>query len=130
MALIVPILGLLLFGIIEFGYVMSFRGSMSQAASEAARAAATSSRSASAPYDPTSMARAAADSALASFGKSCGAGGMSCSFTIATCGTSDCMTVTLTYDNASNPVMPQVPLLSAAMPGTLKVSSTVKLNAS
>lgn len=144
-----PILGILLFGIIEFGYLMSFRGGLAQGAAEGARAAATAPRAivtASSPLIATypngrnnaqaiADATAAVNQATASYSRTCGTGGLTCQFLITDCGSAidtpalpDCMTVRLTYDNVANPVMPPIPLLSYAMPGTLTVSSTVQLN--
>jgi Flp pilus assembly protein TadG len=136
MALIVPILGVLLFGIIEFGYLMSFRGGLAQAASEGARAAAVAVRTTN---DVTAIneATAATNQAVANYGKTCGLAYLTCQFfphdcsgVTQTAALPDCMTVTVTYDNAANPIMPEIPIISFAMPNTLTVSSTVQMNAS
>ena len=133
MAFLIPILGMLLFGIIEFGYLMSFRGGLAQAAAEGARAAATSSRTGT--PTPQDNALTAINQALGNYNKSCSSAGMTCTYPIVDCGGAthtavlpDCMTVTVTYDEATYPVMPQIPLIDYAMPSTLSVSSTVELN--
>jgi Flp pilus assembly protein TadG len=132
MALLVPILAVLLFGIIEFGYLMSFRGGLAQAASEGARAAATAPNSGTVPTD---RATTAANQALANYSKTCNVGATTCTFDIHDCSgiaqTSalpDCMTVTIRYNNGASPVVPSVPIISFAIPNTLTVSSTVELN--
>jgi hypothetical protein len=130
MALMVPILGLFLFGIITFGYLMSFRGGLAQGAAEGARAAATSPRSPS--TVPGDRALLATNQALSNYGKTCNFGATTCTFVIAPCtgvgASGDCMTVTVRYNNAIDPVIPEVPIISYAIPDTLVVSSTVKLN--
>lgn len=148
-ALLMPILGIMLFGIIEFGYLMSFRGGLAQGASEGARAAATAPRALVTSGSPLfatypngrnnaqaiSDATDAVNRAEANYGKTCGTGGLTCQFLITDCGSAidtpalpDCMTVRLVYDNAGSPVMPPIPLLNQAMPSTLSVSSSVQLN--
>jgi Flp pilus assembly protein TadG len=156
MAFVVSLLCVLLFGIIEFGYLMSFRGSMAQSASEGAREAATAPRVGSTTdtvstnatvtacmhagngFDDNlacTRAVAATAQAVAGFDKTCGAGGLTCTYTIHDCNgasdttaTPDCMTVALSFDNDANPLLPEVPLISAAVPDTLSAESVVQLN--
>ena len=73
-ALILPILVVLVFGVIAFGYMLSFRQAMSQAAAEGGRAAAVQVGGTS-NGDRISAARAAINDALDSYGVECTSGG-------------------------------------------------------
>lgn len=90
-ALILPVLMLIVFGIINYGDMLSVRQSVSQAASEGARAAAVD------PGDEAAKiasGRKAVDAALDAQKQSCTASG--CSVTIAPCAgetTKNCATV-------------------------------------
>lgn len=139
-AMVMVLLFVLLFGIITFGYMMSFRQSMTQSAAEGARAAASAPRPrAGAVYDNSialTRAREATAQAVSGFGRSCNAGGLTCTWEILDCNgsadtpaTPDCMTVTLSYDYAGHPLLPEFPLVSAAVPNTLAATSVVQLNA-
>ena len=68
-ALVLPILVLLVFGIISYGYMLSFRQGISQAAAEGARAAAVTPDG----TPDTEKVRSAINSALDSYGVTCGA---------------------------------------------------------
>lgn len=128
-ALVVPILCLLLFGIIAYGMMLTFRQNLSQAAAEGARAAAVAPKNPTdASYGPVAQAAAAIGNALGS-GYSCtgghilkgGANVGDCSIapnsacaTTATTGPSatPCTyTVTLSYRYKSNPAIPNPPLV-------------------
>ena len=113
-ALIMPILLLLVFGIISYGYMLSFRQAISQAAAEGARAAAVAQRDA----DQVPDALAAMNDALDSYGVACGDGTLtrdgdavgSCAVDVATCAgeaaSVQCVTVTIDYNYADNPLLP------------------------
>lgn len=132
LALIMAPLFLMLFGIIVYGYLMSFRQNMTQAAAEGARAGAV------APYDDahyyaTNQATIATDQALGSFGEGCGNGRMTCNVSVGFCPSSttvQCVTVTVSYDYANHPLMPDLPLVSNVIPGTFTSSSTTQINQS
>jgi Flp pilus assembly protein TadG len=137
MAFVVTPLCLLLFGIVVYGYLMSFRQNMTQAAAEGARAGAVAPADApvATPLTHTiAIARAtdATNKALSSFGNySCGGGGMTCNITAGSCptpSTAQCVFVTVTYDYSGHPLMPDIPLVSAAIPGTFTSSSTAEIN--
>jgi hypothetical protein len=66
-ALVAPLLLMLLFGILTYGYMLSFRQAVSQAAAEGAREAAVSPVEA----DRTDNARRAVTDALSGYGISC-----------------------------------------------------------
>jgi Flp pilus assembly protein TadG len=133
-SLIVSLLMVFLFGIITFGALMAFKSSMTQAAEEGARAAV------GVPYTPTDNAAVVtaaigkANSSLWS-GHGCGSAGMTCTATVDLCrdlsGATTghyCVTVTLTYDYANNPIVPSVPLLDYALPSQLTEKAVVQLN--
>jgi Flp pilus assembly protein TadG len=87
-ALILPVLMLIVVGIINYGDMLSVRQSVSQAASEGARAAAVTTDS-----DKAAAGRKAVDDALAAQGQKCTA---ACSVTVAACSneaTKQCATV-------------------------------------
>lgn len=71
-ALIVPILLVLVFGIISYGYMLSFRQAISQAASEGARSAAVTPGGVANP-DLLLRAKQAISESLGSYGVSCAA---------------------------------------------------------
>src|SRR4051812_46377005 len=75
--LIVP-LCLLLFGIIVYGYLMSFRQNMTQAADEGARAGAVEMFRNDAYVTAKAVALTATNKALGSFGQTCDNVKMSC----------------------------------------------------
>jgi len=130
MAMIMVPLCLMLFGIIVYGYLMSFRQNMTAAAAEGARAGAV------APFDDVhyyaiTQATNATDKALGSFGEGCGNGRMTCNVAVGACpapSTFQCVTVTIQYDYAGHPLMPDVPIVSSAIPGTFTSSSTAQIN--
>ncbi len=124
---------LLLFGIISFGVMLSFRQTMTQAAAEGARAAAAAPRDLA-----VDRATSATADAVTAFSRQCNAGnGLTCTFTISDCGSAvaansptvpDCMTVELRYDYAGHPLLPKVPLLGRALPSELVTRSVVRVN--
>jgi Flp pilus assembly protein TadG len=142
-ALVAVLLFTLLLGIISFGYLLSFRGSMQQSASEGARAAAAAPRALSAAPGGRdnsivlSRANAARDAGLQGYGKTCTSAAVTCTTTIFDCSSTvfadtaslpDCITVKVVYDNAAKPYPVSVPLLSKLSPSTLTASSTEQLN--
>lgn len=134
LALLITPIVLLLFGIIVYGYLMSFRQNMTQAAAEGARAGAI----APATFGNTKaidQATQATKEALQSFDEDCGNGRTSCTVTVATCPNSplppnaiNCITVQVDYDYEHHPLMPDIPIVSAAIPGTFTSKSTAQIN--
>lgn len=131
-----PLLLLLVFGIISYGFMLSFRQALSQAASEGARAAAVQ-------LDPsarTTDATGAVSDALAGAGVTCSGGVLSrggvaagtCVVgTAAACESapaSQCVTVTLTYRYADHPAVPSFPLVGSALPDELTYAATVRVS--
>ena len=70
----------------------------------------------------------AAERATSGFGKSCTSPGMSCTFTVGSCGTDTCMTVELAYDLEGHPLLPRFPIVSAALPKTVVAKAVVQVN--
>src|SRR3954453_12675236 len=114
MALVGMLLVFLLFGIVVFGYLMSFRQNMVQAAAEGARAGAVAANG-----NATSDAQAAASQSISGF-HSC-TGGLTCQVTVGNCPAQPaitCVTVQLIYDYANPPLLPDVPIIGAFLPST------------
>lgn len=135
-ALVVPVLVLLLFGIISFGFMLAFRQNLSQAAAEGARAAAVQLDA----TKRTSSATAAVTGSLDNAGIACTGGNLlkgstdvgDCTVSAATpCSvgsTEMCVTVTLTYLYRANPTIPSVPFISSTLPEKLTYASTVRVS--
>lgn len=124
MAAVGILLVFLLFGIVSFGFLMSFRQNMTQAAAEGARAGAVAQGS------QTDAARDAAQQALGEFGKNC-SGGMTCATTVIPCPQAtgrQCIQVILTYDYANNPLLPDIPLVSVFFPSSIQTKSVAEIN--
>lgn len=128
MAIVVGLLAMFLFGIITYGVTLSFRQSLTQAANEAARAAAVAPRD-----EAVAQARAAADRVASGWDAACDdGGGLSCSFLIAPCAdggdaTAECMTVELRYDLAGHPRTPSLPVVSRTLPDEMVVRVVVRV---
>jgi Flp pilus assembly protein TadG len=122
----IVLLLLLIFGIVTFGVIFSFKQGMTQAAAEGARAAAI------APVGTASTAGlAAAEGSVDAFDQDCNVAALSCNVTVAPCPnapTSECVTVDLIYDYDSEPLLPPLPLLSTLLPSSLQSSSVAQVN--
>lgn len=138
-ALVVPLLVLLLFGIISYGVMLSFRQTLSQAATEGARAAAVTFLS----EDKRDEATAAVDEALSGFGLTCTpTGGLARGEdTVGQCEISDpgtcspaaaagveCVTVRLVYDYADHALVPSFPGVGVILPDTLTYSAQARVS--
>jgi Flp pilus assembly protein TadG len=129
-ALVGVLLCTLIFGIIGFGEMLSFKQDLTRAAAEGARAGAVAFPSSGA----QSKAVAGTNAAVGSFGKSCGAGGLTCTIPVtydcdgAGAGTANCVSVELSYDYKHNPLIPNLPFVSIFMPDTLKAKSVAEIN--
>ena len=142
-AMVTPLLLILVFGVISYGYMLSFRQALSQAAAEGARAAAVS------PYpsavDKEQSALDAVNDALGvdAYGVSCtGAAASSplkkdgvtvgsCSVTTAACvqdPTKDCATVRLDYWYKEHPLLPNFPGVGLLLPSHLKYDATSQVS--
>ncbi|NHC22709.1 hypothetical protein G6553_05905 [Nocardioides sp. IC4_145] len=137
-ALVAPLLLLLLFGIISYGYMLSFRQALSQAAAEGARAAAVAPVAANRQAD----AMAALNEGLASYGVSCTSTGlMKGSTPVGTCSVSTptsctgsgttsplCIKVSVDYLYGAHPLTPAFPGLGAVLPDHLQYSSSARVS--
>jgi Flp pilus assembly protein TadG len=117
-ALAATLLLLLLFGIITYGYVLSFKQGMTQAASEGARAGAVGS-----------LPGPAIDRSVLAFDQHCAPGGpLTCTTTTNACGTHQCITVQLVYDYKNHPLLPTLPGLGLILPDTLTSTRVAEVN--
>lgn len=137
--LILPILILLVLGIISFGYMLSFRQALSQAAAEGGRAAAVKPAG-TADADRITAARAAVNDALSSYGVACtSSGGLThsggasgtCSITIGSCTSgpsgAQCAKVSLHYPYKDNALIPGLGV-SALLPSDLDYTTEVRVS--
>lgn len=132
-ALLAVLLFSVVFGIIAFGMLLSFKQDMTRAAAEGARAGAVAF-----PADTAlAEARAATEEAVEGFGKECGSGGMVCDVHMVTVdcdgagpgtATCDAVEVNLRYDNDDDPITPPFPIISHLMPGTIQSTSVARTN--
>jgi Flp pilus assembly protein TadG len=134
-ALVLLPLMLIVFGIISYGYMLSFRQAISQAAAEGARAAAVAQKAS----ERESDARAALNQALGSYGVSCtGSNLLRDTVTVGTCAVSapaacagdpnnDCITVTVNYDYDEHPLLP-APGLGVVLPDQLEYSAVARVS--
>jgi Flp pilus assembly protein TadG len=138
-ALLMPVFFAILFGIISYGWMLSFRQSISQAASEGARAIAV------APSGSTTTktdAITAINKVLGSYNVTCTSTGTLThnGDTVGTCtvpsttspctgsATLQCATVVLNYSYRDHALIPSFPGLGVTLPSTLKFSTTVTTN--
>lgn len=122
-AIAATVLLVLLFGIIEYGYVLSFKQSLTQAAAEGARQAAVNGPAAALPQ----VAKA-----VGAFNQTCGVGGLDCtaSDTPADTGcttTGECLRVRVSYNWKDYPILPKFPGLGLLLPDTLTSTSITRL---
>lgn len=134
-ALVSPILFALLFGIISYGYMLSFRQGISQGAAEGARAAAVEFNETNQP----TVAMAALNRSLESYGVSCSGTTLtrdgetvgSCSVTIDTCSnnaTKTCASVQVSYAYRDHPLLPSFPGLGGTMPEDLDYTAVAEVS--
>ena len=124
----VVLLLMLLFGIIEYGYALSFKQGLTQAAAEGARAAAVASSGSA-----TTAAQTAVTRSVTAFNKTCGTGGLTCTYSTLAADTgcaagTSCIKVQVSYDYNHYPLMPKFPGLGLLLPDTLKSTSITQVN--
>ena len=150
-ALIAPLLLFLLFAIIGYGYMLSFRQALSQAAAEGARAAAvtpagaaTSGGLAALNVERRTRALEAVNQGLGSYGVACtsagtvtrggvAAAGSMCAISDATaCSGSTtgatCVKVTIKYNYRDNSLLPSFPGLGVVLPDQLSYSTEAEVS--
>jgi uncharacterized protein (UPF0333 family) len=123
----IVLLLVMVFGIITFGLILSFKQGMTQAASDGARAAAV------APVgDAEAVAAVATARSVEAFDQECNVAGLTCTFgpprPCAPSVTRQCMEVELVYDYENFPLIPRLPLLAALLPDRLTSTSDVEVN--
>ena len=146
-ALVSLLLVLLVVGILNFGLILSFKQDVTRAAAEGARTGAVAQPPGvvppSAAADPRHVAATAGtEDAVEGFDKTCGVDGMDCDVIIHDCdtvpvagsvayfdnGVDDCVTVELTYDYDSFPLIVEPPILASVLPDTIRSKSVARLN--
>lgn len=118
--LVIPIV----FGILSYGYMLTFRQSLSQAATEAARAAAVKTVSGSTverQAAQTTAAKGAVKEAVGTFqsGMECGQANLTCDVTFVPCpdvSTAGCVQVKVSYPYRDHSLLPSVPGLGFTLP--------------
>jgi Flp pilus assembly protein TadG len=125
-ALVLVPLMLIVFGIISFGMMLSFRQTLSQAATEGARAAAVQIDATKRSTDAVTAVNDAMGD-LSFQAATCGSGGLTCEVTESTCGDAQCVTVELSFAYEANAAI-QVPLDGALIPDDLVYSATVRVS--
>jgi hypothetical protein len=130
-AISVGLLLTLLFGIISYGYVLSFKQGLTQAAAEGARAGAVGT---------SADAVSAVTRSVGAFNKTCNSGGLTCQGVTAgqsppywppatyACGTHMCMKITLSYDWKNYPLIPKFPGLGLLLPDTLTTTRVAEVS--
>ncbi|MDQ1515447.1 MAG: hypothetical protein QOE80_1277 [Actinomycetota bacterium] len=134
-ALCVALLLTLLFGIISYGYVLSFKQGLTQAAAEGARAGAVASsgtETTAADSAVTRSVRAFLNLAVTNpaYNQPCNAApsvGLTCNYTVSAT-TPKTVTVQLTYDYKHYPLLPRFPGLGLLLPDTLKSTFVAEVN--
>ena len=126
-ALASMLLLVLLFGLISYGYALSFKQGLTQAAAEGARKAAVATSG------HQTVAATAVTNAVSAFNKTCGSGGLTCTYDMTAaatgCSANDiCMRVRVSYDNDNFPLMPKFPGLGFLLPGTLQSTSITQVS--
>ena len=140
-ALISVLLFTLLFGIINFGLILSFRQDVTRAAAEGARGGAVAipltagqSYSAAAQQAATSAVNDAVKQMGGRFKNTgCATQGMTCGPpVVAACASQpayQCVTVKVSYSYKDNPIYGNIPFMSAFNPSKIEATSVARINA-
>jgi Flp pilus assembly protein TadG len=143
-ALVSVLLFTLVFGIISFGVVLSFKQTVTEAANEAARDAAVIQDDTSTTPDERIQAAQSAILNFEGWGRDCSHPYMACDIEVHDCSSPadgdlstpeindsavfpDCITVRLAYDYAAAPIVPDMPFVSGFMPNTVETTATAQL---
>lgn len=139
-AFVMILLFMLIFGIIQFGYLFAFKNSMTQAVNDGARQAVVVSDDTSTPDDERELAaRDGLDTETGAFDKSCtdvpdSSDGLTCTVSIAPCDVLDptgpeCLTAQLDFDNTGdNQLLPAAPFVDRLIPDTLTATAIVEVS--
>lgn len=122
----------LTFAIISYAFMLSFRQSVSQAATEGARSAAVALTGTS-DTDRTSRAKAAINNALTGLVGThvCDDGKLTCPVTYGPCpapSTARCATVRVEYLYRANPLVPSVPMMGFILPRKVAYSAVAEVS--
>ncbi|MCW2815939.1 MAG: TadE family protein [Nocardioides sp.] len=137
-ALVVPVLLLLLLGIISYGFMLSLRQAVTQAAAEGARAAAVTLVLA----EKQANGRTAVSNSLDTYGITCSAGNLvRAGDTVGTCDVTapgacvpaaatgvQCVKVTVSYNYGDHPLIPTFPGVGVVLPDTLSYSAQARVS--
>lgn len=128
-ALVFPLFFVVLYGIVTFSLIFVAQQNLTLAAEEGARAAlnyqsATSTAGALAARSSAACTTAAGMVTSLISSATCVSSSNPCSYDA----TMDCIMVTLTYNYASKPLVPNLPLTNFVLPASLVSSATVQLN--
>lgn len=142
-ALVFGILALFLSGIITFGLILASKQTITQAASEGARAAVTSPYTQNDLANPASSrpvkeALAQAERSLGWLDRTCASDGdaMTCSATLFKCQLDpsdpaspmrDCISVEVSFNYKNDPVIPVMPFIDNALPQRISATAVVAL---
>jgi Flp pilus assembly protein TadG len=126
----------IVFGIISYGYMLTFRQSVSQAATEAARAAAVKTVSgtpAQRQAAQSAAAVAAVNEAVGTFNSTmkCGQAHLTCTVTFQSCpdvSPSGCVRVQVNYPYRDHSLLPSVPGLGIILPKNVGYSAVAGVN--
>jgi len=129
----------LVFGIISYAYMFSFRQALSQAAAEGARAAVGATTGVACPpggpFNSGCPAQYAASQAVANdlsqYGMACGTNHLTCTISVpADCndGANQCISVRVTYPYRSHSLMPTIPGFGFILPPDLSFTSSVTVS--
>lgn len=116
------VLLVLLFGIISYGYALSFKQDLTQAAAEGARQAAVGGDYAT-----------AVGKSLGAYNKNCSSQGFTCTYSKLAADThcsadNVCMRVQVTYDYKNYPLIPKFPGLGLLLPDTITATSITQIS--
>ena len=127
--LVALLLFMLVFGIIGYGFMMSFQQSLTQAAAEGARAGAVAASA-----DVETDAIAAVEQAMGGYGVECGLGGADATCTVERLDecpenpAKPCVRVTVSYPYRAHPLLPSVPGLNRTLPSELDYVAIAEVN--
>ena len=68
---------------------------------------------------------------VGAFEKTCGSGGLTCTYVVAPCASAPltkCITVEMVYDYKNHPLLPALPGLGLVVPDTLSATSVAQVN--
>jgi Flp pilus assembly protein TadG len=129
-AIVFPLFFLIFYAIVTYSLIFAAQQTLTLTAEEGARAALRYQKGATTITQALDL-RAAASCTTTSGLKNWLGNTSSCAATYAPCTydtTMQCVSVSVTYNYAAQPLVPSLPLLSLALPSTLAARATVQLN--